>query len=151
MTITDPEHISMLMGKKTEDRYRDALKLLNLKKVAEETKRGWRTLMAYKRSERRVTDEVFAEPGFIPTGPAAPRPAHRRSVARGTRHERARAGTRAHVGRHRDMRAPTEVRRKPAQKRGELRVQQILDACQALILEMGVDAVTTNTSRSART
>ena len=42
------------------------------------------------------------------------------------------------------MRAPAEVRRKPAQKRGELRVQQILDACETLIVEMGVDAVTTN-------
>ena len=51
----------MLMGKKTEDRYRDALDLLNLKEVSRETKRGWRTLMAYKRSERRVTDAAAQE------------------------------------------------------------------------------------------
>jgi len=37
-----------------------------------------------------------------------------------------------------------EVRRKPAQKRGEMRVQQILDATEALVLEIGAEAVTTN-------
>ena len=47
------EHIDMLMGKKTEDRYRKALELLNVKEVARETGRGWRTLMAYRRRERR--------------------------------------------------------------------------------------------------
>ena len=42
------------------------------------------------------------------------------------------------------MTSPADVRRKPAQKRGELRVQQILDATEALILEVGPEAVTTN-------
>ena len=42
------------------------------------------------------------------------------------------------------MSAPAPVRRKPAQKRGALRVQQILDATEALILEGGAEAVTTN-------
>jgi AcrR family transcriptional regulator len=42
------------------------------------------------------------------------------------------------------MRASADVRRRPAQKRGELRVQQILDATEALILESGAEAVTTN-------
>jgi AcrR family transcriptional regulator len=40
--------------------------------------------------------------------------------------------------------AEADVRRKPAQKRGELRVQQILDASEALTLEMGAESVTTN-------
>ena len=51
----------MLMGKKTEDRYRNALELLNVKAVSRETGRGWRTLMAYKRSERRVTAAAVRE------------------------------------------------------------------------------------------
>jgi AcrR family transcriptional regulator len=40
--------------------------------------------------------------------------------------------------------SPAEARRKPVQKRGELRVQQILDATEALVLEIGAEAVTTN-------
>lgn len=42
------------------------------------------------------------------------------------------------------MSGAAQVRRKPAQKRGELRVRQILDATEALILETGAEAVTTN-------
>jgi AcrR family transcriptional regulator len=42
------------------------------------------------------------------------------------------------------MSASAEVRRKPAQKRGEMRVQEILDATEALVLEIGAEAVTTN-------
>ena len=55
------EHNIMLMGKKTEDRYRKALELLNVKAVSRETGRGWRTLMAYRRSERRVTAAAARE------------------------------------------------------------------------------------------
>lgn len=49
------------MGKKTEDRYRKALEHLNVKEVSRETGRAWRTLMAYKRSERRVTTSAARE------------------------------------------------------------------------------------------
>lgn len=42
------------------------------------------------------------------------------------------------------MSGPSPVRRKPRQKRGELRVQQILDATEALILEAGAESITTN-------
>ena len=59
--LSTSEHTNMLMGKKTEDRYRTALELLNLKEVSRQTGRGWRTLMGYKRSERRVTEPAARE------------------------------------------------------------------------------------------
>ena len=61
LPLTQDDHINMIMGKRTEDRYRKALELLNVKEVSRETGRAWRTLMAYKRSERRVTESAARE------------------------------------------------------------------------------------------
>ena len=61
LRLTQRDHTNMIMGKRTEDRYRKALGLLNVKEVSRETGRAWRTLMAYKRSERRVTESAARE------------------------------------------------------------------------------------------
>jgi AcrR family transcriptional regulator len=42
------------------------------------------------------------------------------------------------------MRRSAEMRRKPTQQRGEERVEQILDATEKLVLEIGTESVTTN-------
>ena len=41
--------------------YLDALKLVNLSRLSETTGRAYRTLQAYRRKERRVTDEAARE------------------------------------------------------------------------------------------
>ena len=61
LLLTECDHTSMIMGNKTEDCYRKALELLNVKEVSRETGRAWRTLMAYKRQERRVTTSPARE------------------------------------------------------------------------------------------
>jgi AcrR family transcriptional regulator len=42
------------------------------------------------------------------------------------------------------MRRPIKMRRRPTQQRGEERVEQILDATEELVLEIGTESITTN-------
>lgn len=56
-TVPDGGH----MGKRTEDRYLEALRLLNLSDLARETGRGYRTLKAYRSGERRITEAAAKE------------------------------------------------------------------------------------------
>ena len=49
------------MGKRTEDRYLEALRLLNLSDLAKATGRGYRTLMAYRKGDRRITEAAARE------------------------------------------------------------------------------------------
>lgn len=54
-------HSIMHMGNKVEDRYLEALRLLNLSDLAQTTGRGYRTLMAYRSGERRITEAAAKE------------------------------------------------------------------------------------------
>ena len=54
-------HNDLHMGKQTEDLYLEALRLLNLTDLAEATGRGYRTLMAYRMGERRITEAAAKE------------------------------------------------------------------------------------------
>ena len=49
------------MGKEMEDRYLEALRLLNLSELARVTGRGYRTLKAYRIGERRITEAAVKE------------------------------------------------------------------------------------------
>ncbi|MFG1691212.1 hypothetical protein ACGF5M_03475 [Gemmatimonadota bacterium] len=49
------------MSKQLKKRYLDALELLNLKDVERDTSRSYRTLQAYRRNERRVTEDAAEE------------------------------------------------------------------------------------------
>lgn len=49
------------MGKRTKERYLEALRLLNLSDLARETGRGYRTLKAYRSGERRITEAAATE------------------------------------------------------------------------------------------
>ena len=53
--------ISLHMGRQTEDRYLKARRLRNLSDLAKATGRGYRTLMAYRNGERRITEAAVKE------------------------------------------------------------------------------------------
>jgi len=55
------EQYMLYMSKDLQRWYREALSRLNLAEVARETGRGHRTLHAYVRGERRVTDPAVRE------------------------------------------------------------------------------------------
>ncbi len=55
------EQYILLMSRDLERWYRETLSGLNLAEVARETGRGHRTLHAYVRQERRVTDAAVRE------------------------------------------------------------------------------------------
>ena len=61
MTTVTPVPHSGHMGKRTEERYLEALRLLNLSDLARETGRGYRTLKAYRGGERRITEAAVTE------------------------------------------------------------------------------------------
>ena len=63
MTLVLPmsEQYILHMSKHLERWYRETLSGLNLAEVARETRRGHRTLHAYVREERRVTDAAVRE------------------------------------------------------------------------------------------
>lgn len=56
-----PEQYILLMSADLEQWYRETLASLNLAEVARETSRGHRTLHAYVRRERRVTNAAVRE------------------------------------------------------------------------------------------
>lgn len=49
------------MGKRVEDSYLGALRLLNLAELSRETGRGYRTLKSYRTGERRITEAAAKE------------------------------------------------------------------------------------------
>ena len=63
MTLAPPvfEQYILYMSKHLERWYKETLSGLNLAEVARETGRGHRTLHAYVREERRVTDAAVRE------------------------------------------------------------------------------------------
>ena len=49
------------MGTEMKDRYLEVLALLNMRDVAKETGRGYRTLQSYRLGERRITEAAVRE------------------------------------------------------------------------------------------
>ena len=61
LALSPREQYILLMSTELAKRYKETLSGLNLAEVARETGRGHRTLHAYVRGERRVTDAAVRE------------------------------------------------------------------------------------------